>query len=254
MLQSSYNGNATVLGLSFVYKVVDEADLVDKVKQLVSELKGDSDAGNNAWIYQYDAGLKAEAPIVAETYVVRAGLSGAFIGAGWLGHMVMRACAANKQHTSGFLMSLLASIWLAKWLPRANASLSANGFQVPVVFNGFVSEFDIDCLFADGECVYANVVDNWLPDAPYFQDKGFDCPTIVPPKVCANRIRVLMLKGSNWRNKVSGFLLAYCAKHVAWMGGDGLFAYIREFYWILFRTLRTACHRGKMQPVYMCRG
>lgn len=53
-----------------VYKVVDEADLRDKVKQLVSELSGESDAGNNAWIYQYDSGLKAEAPIVAETYVV----------------------------------------------------------------------------------------------------------------------------------------------------------------------------------------
>jgi biotin carboxylase len=80
-----------------VYKVVDEADLVEKVKQLVSELKGDSDAGNNAWIYQYDAGLKAEAPIVAETYVVRAELSGGFISAGWLEHVVTCACAANKR-------------------------------------------------------------------------------------------------------------------------------------------------------------
>ena len=49
---------------------------------------------------------------------------------------------------------------------------------------GYVSEFDVECLFADGECVYANVVDNWIPDPPYFQDKGFNCPTIVPPQVC----------------------------------------------------------------------
>jgi hypothetical protein len=79
-----------------------------------------------------------------------------------------------------------------------------------------VSEFDVDCLFADGECVYANVVDNWLPDAPYFQDKGFDCPTIVPPKVCANHMPSLdaerkLIGASNSLD----FLLAYCAKHAS---------------------------------------
>lgn len=51
-------------------QVVDEQDLRERIQQLVAELKGESDAGNNAWIYQYDAGLKAEAPIIAETYVV----------------------------------------------------------------------------------------------------------------------------------------------------------------------------------------
>lgn len=41
-----------------------------RIAQLVDELSGGADAGNNSWIYAYDAGTQAEAPIVAETYVV----------------------------------------------------------------------------------------------------------------------------------------------------------------------------------------
>lgn len=48
----------------------------------------------------------------------------------------------------------------------------AETFIDPILFGGpdenlpIISEFDIDLLFWNGEAMYGNVVDNWLPDAP----------------------------------------------------------------------------------------
>ena len=63
------------------------------------------------------------------------------------------------------------------------APVLAETFIEPIKYGGIVTEFDIDILFWEGEPVYANVVDNWEPEAPYFQDRGFNCPSITPAEV-----------------------------------------------------------------------
>ena len=50
-----------------VYKVSDPQELLQRVKQLLAEQQGDEHS--NSWVYQYDAGIQPEAPIVAETFV-----------------------------------------------------------------------------------------------------------------------------------------------------------------------------------------
>jgi biotin carboxylase len=64
---------------------------------------------------------------------------------------------------------------------------------------GLVTEFDVECLFWDGELVYGKVLDNWKPTPPYFQDRGFHCPSVAPLDV-------------------QGQLIAYCASCVKAMG------------------------------------
>eukprot|EP01135_Chromosphaera_perkinsii_P008589 Nk52_evm31s1401 gene=Nk52_evmTU31s1401 len=44
-------------------------------------------------------------------------------------------------------------------------------------------EFDIDCLFWDGECVFASVSDNWPVQEPYFNETGSNCPSDFPEDV-----------------------------------------------------------------------
>jgi hypothetical protein len=56
-------------------------------------------------------------------------------------------------------------------------------FITPQVFDDTVCEFDVDCLFFNGECVYSNVVDNWLPNPPYFMDKCGAAPSITDKKI-----------------------------------------------------------------------
>ncbi|KNC78053.1 hypothetical protein SARC_09499 [Sphaeroforma arctica JP610] len=63
------------------------------------------------------------------------------------------------------------------------APILAETFIVPTKFGGLVTEFDVDVQFWNGEMVYGNVLDNWEPEAPYFQDRGFHMPSITPPNV-----------------------------------------------------------------------
>eukprot|EP01134_Creolimax_fragrantissima_P007765 CFRG7765T1 len=59
----------------------------------------------------------------------------------------------------------------------------AETMLIPIIYHDLVQEFDVDVLMCKGEAVYANVVDNWIPDAPYFQDKGFNFPSLAPKSV-----------------------------------------------------------------------
>ncbi|KNC86072.1 hypothetical protein SARC_01764 [Sphaeroforma arctica JP610] len=59
----------------------------------------------------------------------------------------------------------------------------AETLLVPIIYNDLVQEFDVEVLMSKGESVYSNVVDNWIPDAPYFQDKGFNFPSLAPKSV-----------------------------------------------------------------------
>jgi biotin carboxylase len=42
------------------------------------------------------------------------------------------------------------------------------------------TEFDIDLLFSEGECVYAAVEENWPTDEPYFYETGLHAPSQYP--------------------------------------------------------------------------
>ena len=42
------------------------------------------------------------------------------------------------------------------------------------------TEFDIDMLLCEGECVYANVAENWPTMEPYFIETGLHCPSSYP--------------------------------------------------------------------------
>ncbi|KNC82645.1 hypothetical protein SARC_05066 [Sphaeroforma arctica JP610] len=59
----------------------------------------------------------------------------------------------------------------------------AETLLIPIIYNDLIQEFDVDVLMSKGEAVYANVIDNWIPDAPYFQDKGFNFPSLAPKNV-----------------------------------------------------------------------
>ena len=45
----------------------DPDELRQRVGQLLAEQSGDGHS--NSWVYQYDAGIQPEAPIVAETFI-----------------------------------------------------------------------------------------------------------------------------------------------------------------------------------------
>lgn len=62
---------------------------------------------------------------------------------------------------------------------QPEAPIVAETFITPQIFNDLVCEFDCEVLFYDGECVYANVIDNWLPNPPYFMDKCGNAPRYV---------------------------------------------------------------------------
>ena len=98
---------------------------------------------------------------------------------------------------------------------------------IPVRYgpNDLISEFDVDCLFWDGKLVYANVIDNWCPQAPYFQDRGFNAPSLAPKdvqeelvKYCAACVKALGFTRGNfhmeaWYTK-SGPVLIECNPRV----------------------------------------
>uniref|UniRef100_A0A7S2X3X4 ATP-grasp domain-containing protein n=2 Tax=Prorocentrum micans TaxID=2945 RepID=A0A7S2X3X4_PROMC len=65
------------------------------------------------------------------------------------------------------------------------APILAETFVDPVTFGDvdLVTEFDIDCTFWDGKLMYANVIDNWFPEPPYFQDRGFHAPSLTPESI-----------------------------------------------------------------------
>jgi carnosine synthase len=65
------------------------------------------------------------------------------------------------------------------------APILAETFVDPITFgkDGLITEFDVECLVWDGKLVYANVVDNWRTLAPYFQDRGFNAPSVSPEQV-----------------------------------------------------------------------
>jgi len=107
------------------------------------------------------------------------------------------------------------------------APILAETCIVPVRYgpNELISEFDVDCLFWDGELVYANVIDNWCPQAPYFQDRGFNAPSTAPQNIqqslidyCAACVKAIGFTRGNfhmeaWYTK-SGPVLIECNPRV----------------------------------------
>lgn len=63
------------------------------------------------------------------------------------------------------------------------APIVAETLLIPVIYNDVVQEFDVDILVSHGKMVYGNVIDNWIPDAPYFQDKVVSVPSVTPNNV-----------------------------------------------------------------------
>ena len=45
--------------------------------------------------------------------------------------------------------------------PYRHHSFALISLSCPQIFDDIVCEFDVECLFSNGECVYVNVVDNW---------------------------------------------------------------------------------------------
>jgi len=64
------------------------------------------------------------------------------------------------------------------------APLVAEQFLQPKMFPGLpVFEYDIDVLMFDGEAVYVQVVDNWIPSPTYYLETGSNFPSMVPQDV-----------------------------------------------------------------------
>eukprot|EP01134_Creolimax_fragrantissima_P006282 CFRG6282T1 len=128
--------------------------------------------------------------------------------------------------------------WILSGNPgmKNTAPVLAETFIVPIVYGGDgdqpeISEFDCDILMWERKAVYSNVVDNWIPEAPYFQDRGFNCPSITPPNVqqqikdyCAECVTALGFKQGNFHMEAwmttSGPVLIECNPRV---GGGSIF-------------------------------
>ncbi|KNC82874.1 hypothetical protein SARC_04853 [Sphaeroforma arctica JP610] len=53
------------------------------------------------------------------------------------------------------------------------------GCEMVVLLEAYIDgdEFDVDVLMWEGECVYANAIDNWPTHEPYFMEEGSNCPS-----------------------------------------------------------------------------
>jgi len=81
------------------------------------------------------------------------------------------------------------------------APILAETFITPTIFGGKTSEFDVDVLFWNGECVYGNVIDNWEPLPPYFQELASNAPSLSSRDIqqeivqyCADAVKALGFK------------------------------------------------------------
>ena len=60
------------------------------------------------------------------------------------------------------------------------APVLAETCVIPTLFGGGrVNEHDVEVLMWDGECVYANIIDNWTTRPPYFQEVASNMPTLM---------------------------------------------------------------------------
>ncbi|KNC75337.1 hypothetical protein SARC_12133 [Sphaeroforma arctica JP610] len=123
-----------------------------------------------------------------------------------------------------------------------SSKLAAETFIVPIVYGGGdlpeITEFDCDILMWDGKPQYANVLDNWIPEAPYFQDRGFNMPSITPKDVqqqiidyCVECVLALGFKQGNfhmeaWMTTI-GPVLIECNPRV---GGASIFDLHKQVY------------------------